>query len=159
MEKVYDVVVRYHNDSIEEELNWPYIDASVVATFATKEVAEKFISLNYIYYLNKWDGFVDLKVNEKVLANTVTAVETDINKAKSFWVSADLNEKFDVIEINNIILDAEDNRKDLKEHAWVGRIDKKYSIFYKIPMSDIKTREEVMSFIKKRAEEEITDTL
>ena len=154
--KVYDVKMWFHNDTIEDEINWSYIDSMVVKTFSSEKLAEKYIEENFVRFMNEVDGFCDLFVSEKDVDEKVEAVENKTTAA-CFWVSATLDRFFNVKEIRKFIKD-DGNRNDLKERESVDHVYKEYSVCYKMPMAGIKTRKEVIAYIEKRAEN-ITDTL
>lgn len=64
MGKVYIVVREYHNDSVEEAINWPYIDAEDICCFSNKEAADIFAAKNFTKFKKADNSFVDLKVVE-----------------------------------------------------------------------------------------------
>ena len=144
--KVYDVKMKYHNDGIEHEINWPYTETMVVKTFTTEKLAEKYVEENFIRFMNEVDGFCDLLIYERNVEDKVE--EVDKTTAPIFWVSATLNRHFQVKEMD---FNKDDGKEDLEEHVYVDNMDKEYSVRYKMPMSGIKSREDVISYIKKRA--------
>ena len=156
--KVYDVKMWFHNDTIEDAINWSYIDSMVVKTFSTEKLAEEYIEENFVRFMNEVDGFCDLFIREKDVDEEVEPLENKVAPASYFWVSATLDRFFNVKEIRKFIKD-DGNRKDLKERESVDHVYKEYSVCYKMSMDGIKTRKDVVEYIKKRAKEEITDTL
>ena len=156
--KVYDVKMWFHNDTIEDAINWSYIDSMVVKTFSTEKLAAEYIEENFVRFMNEVDGFCDLFIREKDVDEEVEPLENKVAPASYFWVSATLDRFFNVKEIRKFIKD-DGNRNDLKERESVDHTYKEYSVCYKMPMAGIKTRKDVVEYIKKRAKEEITDTL
>ena len=144
--KVYDVKMKYHNIGLERELNWPYTETMVVKSFTSQKLAEEYVEKHFIRFMNEVDGFCDLLIYEKVVDEKVEDV--DKTTAPIFWVSARLDRHFQIKEMDFI---NKGEGEGLKEHIYVDNMDKEYSVLYKMPMNGIKTREDVISYIKKRA--------
>lgn len=144
--KVYEVKMKYHNDAIEADINWPYTESMVVKTFTTEKLADQYVEENFVRFMNEVEGFCDLLIYERIVDGKVE--EVDKTTAPIFWVSARLNRHFQVIEMEFI-----KDQGDLEEHVYTDNMDKEYSVRYKMPMNGIKTREDVISYIKKRAKE------
>lgn len=152
--KVYVVEMMYHNAELENAINGPYVDNEVVKTFSTKDEANDWIEENFIRYVTSVDGFCDFKVTEKEVYKD-TAEEAGVTKAVSkYWVLAELDKDLNIVGTFDFIQDK--NRPDLNEYGYFDKMFKKYRVLYLMPLTDIKTRKDVVEYIKKRAAE-ITD--
>ena len=123
----------------------------MVKTFSTKDEANEWIEENFIRYVTSVDGFCDFKVTEKEVYKD-TAEEAGVSKAVTkYWVLAELDKDLNIVGTLDFIQDK--NRPDLNEYGYFDKMFKKYRVLYLMPLTDIKTRKDVVEYIKKRAAE------
>ena len=145
--KVYVVLKLFHNDSIEEAMNWPYIDSTVEKLFASREDAEKWVNVKFTTFLNEDDSFYDLQIVEEDVDEGVD--EDKGAPAIGFWVSAKVAATVrgaKVIEME--FRKGSDNFFKEKEY-WND--EDEIRVFYKLP--PFYTRTEVVEFVEKKGGE------
>ena len=143
--KVY-VVLKLFHDSIEEDINWPYIDSIIEKIFASREDAEKWVDSRFTTFLNEDDSFYDLQIVEE---DVVADEEAKGAPAIGFWVSARVAATVKgakVIEME--FRKGSDNF--LKEKEYWNDEDE-IRVFYKLPT--FCTRTEVVEFVEKKGGE------
>lgn len=144
--KVYVVLKLFHNDSIEEAMNWPYIDSTIEKIFASREDAEKWADSRFTTFLNEEEAFYDLQIVEE---DVEIADEAKGAPAIGFWVSARIASTVrgaKVIEME--FRKGSDNVFKEKEY-WND--EDEIRVFYKLP--PFCTRTEVVEFVEKKGGE------
>ena len=144
--KVYVVLKLFHNHSIEEAMNWPYIDSTVEKLFASRKDAEKWVDSRFTTFLNE-DTFYDLQIVEEVVE--IADEEAKGVPAIGFWVSAKVAATVrgaKVIEME--FRKGSDNFFKEKEY-WND--EDEIRVFYKLP--PFYTRTEVVEFVEKKGGE------
>ena len=143
--KVYMVLKLFHNVSIEEAINWPYIDRNVEKLFASREDAEKWVDAKFTTFLNKDVHFYDLKIVEK---DVEIADEAKGAQAIGFWVSARIAATVRGGKVVEMDFRKERGDDEEKEY-WINKNE--IRVFYKLP--PFCTRTEIVEFIEKKGSE------
>ena len=151
--KVY-LVEMIHHTEFGNEITGPCVGKEVVKTCSTKDEANEWIEENFIRYVTSVDGFCDFKVTEKEVYSDTIEEAGDTKAVSKYWVLAELDKDLNIISTLDFIQDK--NRPDLNEYGYFDKMFKKYHVLYLMPLTDIKTRKDVIAYIKKRAAE-ITD--
>ena len=146
--KVY-LVEMIHHTEFGNEISGPCVSKEVVKTFLSKHEANEWIEENFIRYVTSVDGFCDFKVTEKEVYNDTVEEAGDTKAVSKYWVLAELDKDLNIIGTLNFIQDK--NRPDLNEYGYFDKMFKKYRVLYLMPLTDIKTRKDVVEYIKKRA--------
>lgn len=143
--KVYVVLKLFHNHSIEEAINWPYIDSYIEKIFASREDAEKWVDAKFTTFLNEDANFYDLQIVEE----DVEIADNEAGaKAIGFWVSARIADTVRGSKIVEMEFRKERGDDEEKEY-WID--DDEIRVFYKLPM--FRTRTEVVEFVEKKGSE------
>ena len=145
--KVYIVLKLFHNHSIEEAMNWPYIDSTVEKLFASRKDAEKWVDSRFTTFLNEDDSFYDLQiVEEDVVADEANVAASAIG----FWVSARVATTLRGAKVIEMEFRKERSDSFFKEKEyWVDSDE--IRVFYKLP--PFCTRTEVVEFVEKKGGE------
>ena len=146
MSKVYLIYKLFHNDGVEEAMNWPYIDSTVEKVFASRKDAEKWVDSRFTTFLNEDESFYDLQIVEEDVEIDEANVAA---QAIGFWVSARLASTIrgaKVIEME--FRKGSDNFFKEKEY-WND--EDEIRVFYKLP--PFCTRTEVVEFVEKKGGE------
>ena len=146
MSKVYLIYKLFHNDSVEAALNWPYIDSTMEKVFASREDAEKWVSIKFTTFLNEDNSFYDLQIVEEDV-NEV-ADEAKGAQAIGFWVSAKILITLRGCKAVEMEFRRSENSFKEKEY-WVDSDE--IRVFYKLPPFCTKT--EVVEFVEKKGGE------
>ena len=85
MSKIFVVYKLFHNSSVEDAMNWPYIDNTLEKIFASREDAEKWVNAKFTSFLNEDKTFYDLQIVEEDVEVADEAKGAQVN---GFWVSA-----------------------------------------------------------------------
>ena len=143
--KAFMVLNLFHNVSIEEAMNWPYIDSYVEKVFASREDAEKWVNAKFTTFLNEEANFYDLQIVE---TDVEIADEAKGALASGFWVSARVWITLRGCKV--VEMDFRKERGDDEENAyWID--EDEIRVFYKLP--PFRTRTEVVEFVEKKVGE------
>lgn len=141
------VLKLFHNNSIEEAINWPYIDSTVEKLFASREDAEKWVNAKFTTFLNEDKSFYDLQIVEEEIAEEVVD-EADGTVLVDFWVSAKVASTVRGAKV--IEMEFRKGGDSFKEKEyWVDSDE--IRVFYKLPT--FSTRTEAVEFIEKKGGE------
>lgn len=148
MSKVYLIYKLFHNSSVEDAMNWPYVDSTIDKIFASREDAEKWVDSRFTTFLilNEDDSFYDLQIVEEDV-NEV-ADEAKGAPAIGFWVSARLASTIRGAKVIEMEFRRSDNSFKEKEY-WND--EDEIRVFYKLP--PFCTRTEVVEFVEKKGGE------
>lgn len=147
MSKIFVVYKLFHNPSVEDAMNWPYIDNTLEKIFASRKDAEKWVNAKFTTFLNEDLLFYDLQIVEEEIAEEV-ADEADGTVLVDFWVSSRVASTIrgaKVIEME--FRKGSDNFKE--REYWVDSDE--IRVFYKLP--PFCTRTEVVEFVEKKGGE------
>ena len=144
--KVYVVLKLFHNHSIEEAMNWPYIDSTVEKLFASRKDAEKWVDSRFTTFLNEDESFYDLQIVEE---DVEIADEANVAaSAIGFWVSARVAATIRGAKVIEMEFMRSENGFKEKEY-WND--EDEIRVFYKLP--PFYTRTEVVEFVEKKGGE------
>ena len=144
--KVYVVLKLFHNHSIEEAMNWPYIDSTVEKLFASRKDAEKWVDSRFTTFLNEDESFYDLQIVEE---DVEIADEANVAaSAIGFWVSARVAATIRGAKVIEMEFMRSENGFKEKEY-WND--EDEIRVFYKLP--PFCTRTEVVEFVEKKGGE------
>ena len=148
MSKVYLIYKLFHNDTVEEAMNWPYIDSTMEKIFASREDAEKWVNVKFTTFLNEDDSFYDLQIVEE---DVEIADEANVAaQAIGFWVSARVATTLRGAKVIEMEFRKERSDSFFKEKEyWVDSDE--IRVFYKLP--PFCTRTEVVEFVEKKGGE------
>lgn len=142
--KVYVVLKLFHNHSIEEAINWPYIDSYIEKIFASREDAEKWVDAKFTTFLNEEKSFYDLQIVEE----DVVADEANVGApAIGFWVSARIVTTVRGAKV--IEMEFMKRGDGLEKEYWVD--EDEIRVLYKLP--PFRTKAEVVEFVEKKGSE------
>ena len=144
--KVYVVLKLFHNDRIEEAMNWPYIDSTIEKIFASREDAEKWVNVKFTTFLNEDKSFYDLQIVEE---DVEIADEDKGAPAIGFWVSAKVAATVRGAKVIEMEFRKGSDSFFKEKEYWND--EDEIRVFYKLP--PFYTRTEVVEFVEKKGGE------
>lgn len=150
--KVYFVEMECHEEWVELMANAPYTEFSIVKVFASKEDAENWANINFVRYLNSIKGFCDFRINEKEVDELKIEDELTETVASTFFVSSNLDENMEVKSIDFTEVKEGDEDVFKEEYGSYDESMKRYHVYCMVP-SDLKTRSQLVAYLKKRVGE------
>ena len=146
MSKIYVVYKLFHNSSVEDAMNWPYIDSIVEKLFVSRKDAEKWVDSRFTVFLNEDPSFYDLQIVEEEteeIANEAGA------PAIGFWVSAKIAATVRGCKVVEMEFRKGGDNNFTEREYWID--EDKIRVFYQIP--PFYTRTEAVEFIEKKGGE------
>ena len=145
--KVYVVLKLFHNGTVEEAMNWPYIDSTIEKIFASREDAEKWADSRFTSFLNEEEAFYDLQTIEEDVEIAGAPLSSS---AIGFWVSAKLAATVRGAKVIEMEFRKGSDNNFFKEKEYWNDEDE-IRVFYKLP--PFYTRTEVVEFVEKKGGE------